>query len=247
MHIGIVPYLNVLPLVHDLPYAYTSHHPSDLAAKMHSGELDLSILPIAAVIENPGDYRIVPDTAIGCNGPVASVKILTRGDKRIKRLGLDRNSRTSNALAGVILRERYGIVPDTIPDSSLARFTDDASLDAQVLIGDDALFDDGPHLDLGAEWHALTGLPFVFAVWAVRADFTPPADLTARLTQAKRSGLATIESIIAAQRFADKGRMRRYFTDNMSYNLGERETAAMERFASYLGKPGLTFTFLPQD
>src|SRR4029077_15275697 len=104
---------------------------------------------------------------------------------------LDEGSRTSAALTQVLLRQRHGVRPELVP-LPLDRAAEDADADAVLLIGDRAMRACLPGFahayDLGQEWHDWTGLPFVYAVWAVRegVDLGPVA---AALTEAKRRGL----------------------------------------------------------
>jgi chorismate dehydratase len=95
--------------------------------------------------------------------------------------------------------------------------------------------------DLGQEWHDWTGLPFVYAVWAVRpgADLGPVA---AALQRAKAAGIAAAGAI--AQREAprlglDPGYCRRYLSTIIHYDLGPRERAGLRHFAALAGDLGL--------
>lgn len=230
IRIGSVPYLNALPLTHCLRLPLQTDTPAVLADKMARNELDISMLPVAALFGT--DYLVAADAAIGCDGAVASVKLLLRRDIRdIRRVGCDASSRTSNELARIILREK-GISPEYVPGCSLARFISDASLDAQILIGDAALFDTSPHLDLGLAWKALTGLPFVFAVWAIRTEsFIAYAD---ELRQAKIDGVEKFRAIADAHEQSDA--VYRYFTKNMRYDLDANAVQGLSLFAEHLGK-----------
>src|SRR5258707_13252797 len=52
--------------------------------------------------------------------------------------------------------------------------------------------------DLAAEWEAWTGLPFVFAVWAARADRADAvraSGVLALLRESKRRGLADLDRL----------------------------------------------------
>ncbi|MEK6796367.1 MAG: menaquinone biosynthesis protein [Spirochaetota bacterium] len=233
IRIGSVPYLNALPLTVRLAIPFETHPPAVLAQKMLARELEIAMLPTAALFASP--YRVVPGIAIGCDGPVASVKLLLRTNvTAARRVGLDANSRTSNELAGIVLRERYGIHPNFVTGSSLARFHEDTSLDAQVLIGDDALFNDEPHIDLGNEWKLLTGLPFVFAVWAMQDDVSDAyADI---LRTAKVAGMKEIGAIAEIRGESRKDLLMQYFTVHMRYDLDERAIDGIKTFARYSGK-----------
>ncbi len=114
----------------------------------------------------------MPDIAIASRGPVLSVTLFSREPwAEIRRVALDAGSRTSAALTQILLRKRYGVHPEVVP-LPLDRGAEDVDADAVLLIGDRAMRACLPGFahafDLGQEWHDWTGLPFVYAVWAVR-------------------------------------------------------------------------------
>jgi chorismate dehydratase len=95
--------------------------------------------------------------------------------------------------------------------------------------------------DLGQEWTSWTGLPFVYAFWAVR----PEADLggvAAALHEAKRRGqdrLGLIAHQEAPRLGLDAGLCRRYLTNIISFDLGPREQAGLHHFYTQAGELGL--------
>jgi chorismate dehydratase len=130
--------------------------PAVCAALLHSGEVDLGLIPSVEYLQGP-DYRFVPGVGIGSRGPIASVAIYTKREMRdVRRLALDSTSRTSVALARVLCARRYDIAPQFVPHRpDLDRMLRDC--DAALMIGDRAL--EVQHealgvrkLDLGAEW-----------------------------------------------------------------------------------------------
>jgi chorismate dehydratase len=108
---------------------------------------------------------------------------------------------------------------------------------ARLLIGDKVVCEEPagfPHqLDLGAEWKALTGLPFLFATWMARSEVPDLPRLGAILEQAKALGLARVEQIIAAHaepRGWPRELARQYRTRHLTYHVGERELEAVRLF-----------------
>ena len=96
-------------------------------------------------------------------------------------------------------------------------------------------------LDLGQEWSRLTGLPFVFAVFAARPGVITP-EIVAELTRAAQVGLGMRTEL--AQEFArekggDPERYRRYLTRRMRYAVGPYEQTAMETFLAKAAEQGL--------
>jgi chorismate dehydratase len=87
-------------------------------------------------------------------------------------------------------------------------------------------------IDLAAEWHALTGLPFVFAVWAVRSGVDLP-DLPFYFKSSLRYGLSSIDTLsreAAAELGLDSADVRSYLTENLHYFLRQEELAGLEEF-----------------
>jgi chorismate dehydratase len=236
LRLGVVPYLNVAPIVHGLAgderFLLVRDVPSRIAERLHAGEIDVGMIP--SIEYAAGEYAIVPGIAIGSRGPVRSVSLFHRVPlERVRRVALDASSRTSAALLKVLLRERLGREPEyaTAPPSVTAML-DEA--DAALVIGDPALYFDGdvPRLDLGAEWQALTGLPFVYAFWAGRPGVLEPSDVT-RLQDSLRAGLRELPRIAAqynghgAGRFAEN---EAYLRSNIAYGLGDEEVAGLREF-----------------
>jgi chorismate dehydratase len=240
IRIGAVNYLNTKPLICDLDELAPEAElvldlPSRLADDLAAGRLDVALIPIIEYFRADG-YTVVPDIAIATRGPVLSVTLFSRVPwTGIRRVALDVGSRTSAALTQVLLQRRYGVHPEVVP-LPLDRQAEDADADAVLLIGDRAMRACLPGFahafDLGQEWFDWTGLPFVFAVWAVR----PGVDLggVARaLTEAKRRG--QVQTGVIAQREApklglDAGFCRRYLSNILHFDLGPRELAGLHHY-----------------
>src|SRR5262249_6704731 len=139
---------------------------------------------------------IVPGIAIASRRDVRSVRLFLRGELAdVRRVALDASSRTSVALTRLLLREQLGRDPEyTSAEPNVARMLE--THDAALVIGDVALYYEGParSIDLGEAWHALTGLPFVWAFWAGRKDALDAAGV-ARLQRATADGLKAIPDI----------------------------------------------------
>ena len=165
------------------------------------GQLDVALIPVIEYFR-AGCYSIVPNIAIASRGPVLSVTLFSRVPwSSIRRVALDAGSRTSAALTQILLGRRHGVSPEVVA-LPLDGEAEDADADAVLLIGDRAMRACLPGFafafDLGQEWFDWTGLPFVYAVWAVR----PGADLgrvTWALAEAKRRGLARTGLIDSAE------------------------------------------------
>jgi len=238
--IGAVQYLNTKPLVHGLAAAgtrVTYDLPSRLADQLAAGALDVALIPSIELFR--GDrYRVVSDACIGCRGPVMSVKLFFRtAPGRVRRLAVDEGSRTSAALARILLAERFDVTP-AVESLPIGAGLADTDADAVLVIGDRAL---GTIAgvgafqliwDLGDEWCRWTGLPFVFAVWAARRE-ADTAAVARTLSSARDGGKANLAAIAAAEA-ARHGltvpQCLSYLRDNLHYDLGAAEREALSLF-----------------
>lgn len=255
VRLGAVDYLNVRPLVHGLEhdpaFALRFDPPAVCASLLHNGDIDLGMIPTIAYQHREG-YRVVRGVAIGSEGPVASVALYTKVPlERVRRVAADTSSNTSVALLRVLAAERFGIAPKLVPAApNLEAMI--AAEDAALLIGDPALFADHAamgleKIDLGGEWTAMTGLPFIWAFWAGREGAVDPHGVE-RLQQARAAGEAVSDRLADAYAAsytertgtpADRMLARAYLKDNMKYGFGEREVAAVERFHALALKAGI--------
>lgn len=240
VRLGAVSYLNTKPLVHGLDarrdlFAIRFDIPAVCASLLHEGRVDLGLIPAIEYVR--GDYAIVPDVAIGSHGPIASVAIFSRVPvERITSLALDTSSRTSVALTRILCAKRWGIAPRFMPaEPDLEAML--AKADAALVIGDNALAIDPEaagtiKIDLGAEWHALTGLPFVYAVWAGRPEALAEAHVR-ELQAARDRGVQAVDAIAETAGRGDRAwtdQVRAYLRDNLKYRLGDAERAGLTRF-----------------
>jgi chorismate dehydratase len=259
LRVGAVQYLNTRPLVHGLAAAGVEvvyDLPSRLADRLATRRLDVALIPSIELFR--GGHRIVSDACIGCRGPVMSVKLFFRTlPSRVATLAVDEGSRTSAALARILLAERHGVRPQVEPLAIGAGLADTRA-DAVLLIGDRAIGDRAvgsghgglkacafqSMWDLGDEWCRWTGLPFVFAVWAAR-DGIDVGTLGARLSAARDSGRANLAAIAAAEA-ASHGltvpQCLSYLRDNLHYDLGPQEREALGLFRRYAAAHGLAPT-----
>ena len=249
VRVGAVNYLNTKPLIEGLTeYApdvdLSLDLPSRLADRMASGELDIGLIPVIEFFR-AGDYSVIPGISIASRGPVLSVTLFSRVPwPEIRSVALDEGSRTSATLTRILLDRRYGVRPVVRP-LPIDVPADDAATDAVLLIGDRAMRACLPGFahayDLGQEWADWTGLPMVYAVWAVRpgVDAGPAGEA---LAAAKRRGLARAGEIAvreAGHLGLDPGYCRRYLTNIIHYDLGPRELAGLGRFHGHAADLGL--------
>ena len=240
LRLGAVSYLNTKPLVYGLDgypkqFEVRFDVPAKCAELLHANKVDLGLIPAIEYLR--GDYVIVPGISIASVGDVATVAVFTRKPMdQVQTIALDMSSRTSVALTRVLCAKRWGIAPKFTPaEPDLDRMLQGA--DAALVIGDPA-FDIDParhgvtKIDLGGEWNALTGLPFVYAMWVGRPGAASPEQCR-QLQQARDRGVADVEAIAKRAGAGDPKLEQRalvYLRDNLKYGLGETEQAGLRRF-----------------
>lgn len=245
--LGVVSYLNARPLVHGLDHdpdvTLRFDVPARLPELLDSGAVDAALVPVIDLAQHGRDWQIVSDACIGCDGETLTVRVFSRvPPERVTRLHVDGDSHTSVVLAQIVWREAHGTQLDVLPYRGQERVDE---CEAVLLIGDkvvaNTLIDYDIQTDLGAAWKSLTGLPFVFAVWAAPRGLDL-AELAARLSTARDVGVRAAE-LIAADYGPAKGwpvaLARRYLAARLKFNLGPRQRAAMTRFFDLARRYGL--------
>ena len=262
--VGAVSFLNtkplIYPLVGDLQFPGSEAIelslavPSRLATELRDGDLDIGLIPIIEYFRADIEYKILRHISICSRGPVLSIQLLSRVPiPDIRCVALDTSSRSSRALIQIVLAEKYNLHPDFISCSPTID-PQSADADAVLLIGDAALRRLGATdyaLDLGAEWSALTGLPFVYACWVARGD-VELEQVPQTLLKAKRSGITKIPEIarIESQRLGFPETLcRDYLTKHIFYELGDSEIAGLKKFYELavkydLAQPDVTLRFI---
>ena len=232
LRIGCVKYLNSRPLICAYDGLVVFEHPSVLARMLAAGELDAALVPTFEVLRAPG-YALVDGAAIACDGPVYSVLLAYRGElKDVQSVALDPASLTSAHLVQVLLAEYHDCRPVFGREG-----------EAQLIIGNQAIDfrmeDEGSWnvLDLGEEWKLRTGLPFVFAMWALR----PGTDRAAAeaLRRLKTEGIRQIPELIDLETFATREIRHRYLTEHIRFDIGEEGKRAVAKYRELLTKHGL--------
>ena len=154
---------------------------------------------------------------------------------------------TSKELLKYILREVYGVEPNfhyySLKESDLP-----ANPKALLAIGDDALkllhSKRYPFVyDLAEEWYNITGLPFVFALWAVRRESYGEKkgeveEFYRRLLKSREIGEGSYDEICREYSKGLKlseGLCRKYL-ETLNFHLGEEELKALETFSRKVGK-----------
>ncbi|MGO9481697.1 MAG: menaquinone biosynthetic enzyme MqnA/MqnD family protein [Candidatus Kryptoniota bacterium] len=242
-NLGAVSFLNSRPLIYGIErnlfphdFQLTKGIPSALAVELNAGKLDVALIPSIAYAKNSPELCIVPECGIIAHDAVNSIRLyFNKNLKSIRSVAVDISSMTSVVLTKIILAEKFEVKPDLIaarPDVDKML----ASADAALVIGDSALFQTGladrNYLDLAEEWNDMTGLPFVFAVWAGK-EKTLTQDDVQSIIFSKNLGLDNIDTLCheaAAEYNTNFELVKSYLTENIQFDLGENEIAGMRHF-----------------
>lgn len=224
--------------------------PALCAQQLKSGVADMGIVPVITTATIP-DLEILPGVAIASYSPVGSITLASKDPiENVGTIAVDANSRTSVALLQVLLTKFYGgprkLVPMS-PDlpSMLKRH------DAALLIGDAALTASTYGLfsyDLATLWRQHTGLPFVFAVWAIRRqaveECDPQLPITEIFQRSRELGLRPENLASIARQWAPKlgltgERIVSYLRDNIHYELDAECAKGLALYFHYAHECGL--------
>jgi chorismate dehydratase len=251
LRVAAVSYLNAVPLVwglvhgphRDLFQVEYNQSAAQCADALRDGDADAGIIPSIEYQRIP-NLKIVPGLSISSSGPVRSVLLISRVPiEQIGSIALDTSSRTSVGLVQILFKRHYRMAPRLAPHApdlqGMLR-----ECDAALLIGDPALAADFPGLrvyDLAEEWRAMTGLPFVFAFWAVRAEAATP-DLVQPFQESAAYSFAHLDEIVRAE-VARTGLpewlVRTYLTTNIDFTFGEKNLTGLRCFYVLAGEMGL--------
>jgi chorismate dehydratase len=210
-------------------------YPSNVASSLLAGEIDLGLIPVA-VLPTLKEWHIVGDYCIGTEGEIATVALFSEVPmNEIKKVYLDYQSRTSVALCRFLMHESWGITPviENAVDEDYRRNIRGTT--AGVVIGDRAFEQRKISTfiyDLGSEWKAITGLPFVFAAWVSNRPLDP--GFIREFNEALEMGLSHIDEIVEDLNFPLFD-LRKYYNLHLSYPLDERKRRGMELFLKVIG------------
>jgi chorismate dehydratase len=244
--VGCVPYLNAKPLVRlfedmrgQIPVEVVYDVPSRLPDLLSAGEVQAIMVSSIEALRVPGK-RVADGVSISSQKEVLSVRLFSKVPPRmIRTVAFDRSSMTSNALARVILKERY---ERDVEGSDMAPSLEEmlASHDACIMIGDNGMraSGEGLHvLDLGYEWRRLTRLPFVWALWLGDEGLTP--ELSMWLNAAAMYGMAKIDRVVwtaAEETGFSILQCENYLRRIMDYSFDDPHRAGLQEFGVFLRK-----------
>ncbi len=239
--VAAVSYLNTKPLLYGIERSEVMNemellldYPANLAQSLQKGEIDMALMPVAAMPGIPG-ARIVSDYGIAADDNVASVCIFSQVSiEEIETVYLDYQSRTSVRLAQLLLEKHWKkeVIFKQAPENYIEYINGST---AGVIIGDRALkqLSNFEYIyDLATEWKAYTGLPFVFAAWIANKEL-PSAFLNA-FNAANAEGLKHIDEVVAENPFPYYD-LKTYYTENIHYLLTPEKKSGLQKFLELIG------------
>lgn len=238
-----VKYTNAAPLTHFLTeveagVSVVTGRPAELAAWLADGRADAAMIPVTDLFARQ-DLAMIDGIGICADGDVRSALLKCNcSATEVRTVARDVASRTSNALAEILLHRHLHMSVEMLGPDAADR------ADARVVIGDRALTaapSPGGDLDLAGLWKEMTGLPFVFAVWAYRRDH-PHAEALCRIARAARdAGVRAADELgrLHAERLGlDERACVDYLTRVVHYSVALREAEAMALFKQLLAVEG---------
>ncbi len=249
MKITAVSYLNTLPFLYGIKnyksltgYTFEQKIPSACATQLIENKTDIALIPVAAIpfVNSP---NIISDYCLGAVGKVHTVLLLSDLPlNKINTIYLDYQSRTSVNLVKVLARKYWNINPEWI-DAKVG-FEEKISGDrAGVVIGDRAFGLRKKYkyvYDLSEEWHKMTNLPFVFAVWVANKEID--TNFLEHFNNALKFGLENISKSIEefeGTKSNSEIDLHSYLTKNIDFNLDAKKKESIKLFLNYLNESEL--------
>lgn len=272
LRIAAIRFLNPAPLMWDFEHPPLAPRlaeryridwmlPSECADRLASDAADIGLVPIATLAVNP-ELQILPGCTIASKDHVRSLLLVRRVGtalEAIRTVAADTASRTTIAYSHIMFQRWGNTAVRFLPMAADLDAMLDAA-DAAIVIGDPALLaleeqanrnerheEELVYHDIAHEWHALTDLPFVSAVWAARADALQRSGVSlqaieADFTGSRDHGLANIEALATEW----SGRLplaehtiRRYLRTNIHYVLDPECVEGMRGFFKMAAEAGV--------
>lgn len=241
IRISAVSYTNTKPFIYGIQHTDIINDidlsvdiPADCAQKLIDNQVDIGLIPVAATL-NLSEWHIISDYCIGASGPVNSVFVFSNCDiHEVKKVQLDPQSRTSNNLARVLMKNFWQVQPELLvgaPD--YAESTDPST--AFVQIGDRTFGKKSKYkfvYDLSEEWQKFTGLPFVFAAWI--ANKPVPQEFVDQFNISLKYGLDHRPELLKELPKREDFDLEDYLMHKLDFNLTDDKKKALHLFLGYI-------------
>ncbi len=241
VRISAVSYTNTKPFIYGLQHSdildridLSLDTPADCAQKLIDDQADIGLIPVAAVLNIP-NWHLVSDYCIGAVGAVNSVFIFSNCDiSEVKYLQLDPQSRSSNNLAKVLLKNYWKLSPELITGATDYSASTNPNT-AFVQIGDRTFGKKGDYkyvYDLAEEWQKFTGLPFMFAGWVANKPID--AGFIADFNKALKYGLDNRNELFKLLPAVNNFDLEDYLMNKIDFNVTDEKKQAMMLFLDHI-------------
>jgi chorismate dehydratase len=252
---GKISYINASPVFYGLDHGLLpdwlemiAEPPAVLNRLIKNNEIILSPVSAAFYAMHHGDFLLVPDLSISCNGKVMSVILMSKyplEQLNKKNIVFTEESATAASFFKMIFSMKN--IKPNLTTCAVKHINDiKENVDAALIIGDAALTQPWDtiyqyKIDLGDLWYSMTKLPFVFAVWVVRKSFAENnPDIVKKiidlLNNSKEQGYINIEKIIekgALKLDLDITYVKKYY-DHLFCDLDDKKIKALAMFFKFL-------------
>lgn len=245
-----IPYSNAAPfyaLWGNAPFAVRNLVPRDLGREAEAGGVDLGLMAAGDFVRLEDRFEMLAERGIAARGAVHSVLLFSRRPAAALEgatISVTPETSTSVRLLKLLLGVRRGF-----EGVRYVRGLEPSQADAWLLIGDTAMRtrnrppEGFSHtLDLGADWFDWTGLPFVYAVWAVRRELDPSlrTELRDFLDASLAAGLADLPAIARQETGPGwKPDEVEAYLRRFHYHFGPEDLQGLARFRELLIEHGL--------
>ena len=247
IRISAVKYANTYPFIYGLIESgfekrviLETDHPSECAAKLLSGRVDIGLIPVAA-LPMLDRYYIISDYCIGANSNVRTVLLLSNSPfDKIRKIYLDYRSRSSVNLTKVLAKNSWKREFVWINTSKGFDFMNIGPDEAVVLIGDQCFeFENNFRykIDLAREWKEYSGLPFVFACWTANKKLDN--EFIKEFNKALQLGVKNIDAVV--EKFGKTGTitgdiLKRYLIENIDYDFNAEKKTGLKLFLELMSE-----------
>jgi len=250
VRIAAVEYLNTRPLIEGLEklrgIKLVRAVPAKIIQLLLDNQAEIGLASIIDAAASPEPMTLLPVGMIGCDGATLTVRLYSKvAFGSIATLHADVESHTSVALSRILLAKQFRAFP-SIKQFDAGTAPGSEWPEALLLIGDKVVTgapkaNEYPfQLDLGEAWKALTGLPFVYAMWMCPSRLLAQNSTgdairlaVATLDRQRRHNLTRIDWIVDSQGPAAGWPIpmaRAYLGSLLRYTVGPRERTAVTTF-----------------
>ena len=237
--VSAVSYLNSIPFIYGINQSdlvdrieLSLDYPSVCAQKLIENKVDIALVPIVVLMENP-QFTIISGFCISAKGKVDTVCLYSDVPLlEIEEIYLDYQSRTSVELLKILCREHWNVSPKFI-SSSVGFENKVEGKTAALIIGDRAFSANGNYkfvFDLSESWNEMTGLPFVFACWVSNKKIED--DFISEFNESLKTGVKNMYKAIDKESVNYPHCLNPvdYLNHKISYNLDTKKRRGMELF-----------------